>query len=182
MRASRISGSIKFQFTLPRGERLVGLLRRAEGQRFQFTLPRGERRRRAAGRARWTCFNSRSRGGSDPGQVRPPRRPLRFQFTLPRGERPALASRGARSPCFNSRSRGGSDPCYTKVLTIAKVSIHAPAGGATGNRREGQRGVRVSIHAPAGGATRACQGRGFLTKFQFTLPRGERLDGEVSLQ
>ena len=59
-------------------------------------------------------FNSRSRGGSDyvPDALK------------------------EDAPCFNSRSRGGSDKRKSKTDSGLNVSIHAPAGGATGGRRE----------------------------------------------
>ena len=79
-----------------------------------------------------TCFNPRSRGGSD---------------ALYR------TARGTKI-CFNPRSRGGSDtvtgpgPAFRRL-----VSIHAPAGGATPGIGLFFRAYGVSIHAPAGGAT-----------------------------
>ena len=76
-----------------------------------------------------------------------------FQFTLPRGERPRMAPRREGLQRFNSRSRVGSDTLIFPPLLRRGVSIHAPAWGAT-------------------------WGRPFLytrQKFQFTLPRGERL-------
>ena len=36
---------------------------------FQFTLPRGERPAPLTGEVATRCFNSRSRGGSDPGRA-----------------------------------------------------------------------------------------------------------------
>ena len=82
---------------------------------------------------------------------------------------------------------------------MSKISIHAPARGATGipaagrpsfryfnpRSREGSDGTRcltfriqprISIHAPARGATRWVENRVRLYgQFQSTLPRGERL-------
>ena len=57
------------------------------------------------------------------------------------------------------------------------VSIHAPAGGATRQHGVSGRIRQVSIHAPAGGAT--CQGRSPLSRsiayvFQSTPPQGGR--------
>ena len=99
-------------------------------------------------------FNSRSREGSDGEPL--PAEPIssKFQFTLPRGERlildPCLLrfrvsihapARGAtqvsrdagvRLGSFNSRSREGSDSvCSFSLLAVVGVSIHAPARGAT---------------------------------------------------
>ena len=55
-----------------------------------------------------------------------------------------------------------------------RVSIHAPARGATGH--DETKGVRrgVSIHAPARGATMYHSNILSLFPFQSTLPRGER--------
>ena len=102
---------------------------------------------------------------------------MQFQFTRPRGARPSAA---AAAGC------------------IPRVSIHAPARGATRGRRAEVRSERVSIHAPARGATcasrrrcprgprsfnsRAREGRdfshageqGWHPMFQFTRPRGAR--------
>ena len=99
-----------FQFTLPRGERPSGSCDSSLSYRFQFTLPRGERHlpisflpgkhrvsihapaRGATEPKVWliylmSCFNSRSREGSDAKVVGVPSVSNRFQFTLPRGER-----------------------------------------------------------------------------------------------
>ena len=100
------------------------------------------------------CFNSRSRMGSDPTTMRLISTGLPFQFTLPHGER-HLTQISARIG--------------------ARVSIHAPAWGATAKQvvlRRPHAGfnsrsrmgsdvtvtrkelpVSVSIHAPAWGAT-----------------------------
>ena len=101
-------------------------------RQFQSTLPRGERlhavERYVANNRR---FNPRSRGGSDP---------QRYMLGM--------------SDCrFNPRSRGGSDIKHNSLSQKKFVSIHAPAGGATGGSPEGKSIGVVSIHAPAGGAT-----------------------------
>ena len=80
---------------------------------------------------------------------------------------------------------------------LINISIHAPARGATRRAAAAWDGVAISIHAPARGATRCKRGRpwriyhfnprsregsdesvmidGSMTsKFQSTLPRGER--------
>ena len=77
----------KFQFTLPRGERLAEPWYEADETLVSIHAPAGgatQPRREAASEE---GFNSRSRGGSD---------------SQNRG-------RGSRDSCFNSRSRGGSD-------------------------------------------------------------------------
>ena len=77
-------------------------------------------------------FNPSPRAGGDmnaPGLVQ---RMAPFQSTPPRG--------GRRCTIFTT--------CRCK-----KVSIHAPARGATLLRGDGEQGFAVSIHAPARGAT-----------------------------
>ena len=121
-------------------------------------------------------FNPRSREGSDELNAYERIRYLRFQSTLPRGER--------------------------RTVTIAdrdgnKISIHAPARGATsmllfpkfrfldfnprsreGSDYEGDAGADIvfyiSIHAPARGATTFLETPIITQLFQSTLPRGER--------
>ena len=57
-----------------------------------------------------------------------------------------------------------------------EISIHAPARGATNERLQIARWSRISIHAPARGATSLTRPeRREHTRFQSTLPRGERL-------
>ena len=99
---------------------------------------------------------------------------------------------------FNPRSREGSDPLLLCITLGYKISIHAPAKGATDSlfianiflinfnprSREGsdrQRGSdcgkprEISIHAPAKGATLLLVPKNYQQKFQSTLPRRERL-------
>ena len=120
----------KFQFTRPRGARLLSL--------FQTSFP--------------LRFNSRARVGRDIilEQIV---EAIRFQFTRPRGARqfsrllrnlsnvsihaPAwgatliLAVVDVRPVSFNSRARVGRDAASPPSLRSRKVSIHAPAWGAT---------------------------------------------------
>ncbi len=121
-------------------------------------------------------FDPRSRAGSDRTISAMGGLSASFRSTLPRGERQSL----------------GADP-----VAAPRVSIHAPARGATSPHRRTRPGVfsfdprsragsdprrsprrcglSVSIHAPARGAT-AVAGVGQLAIFEFrsTLPRGER--------
>jgi len=76
-----------------------------------------------------------------------------FQSTLPRGARLKLMIGMAERDNFNPRSREGSD--------IPKPSC--------------QKATYISIHAPARGATSPNSERRYKnTRFQSTLPRGER--------
>ncbi len=121
-----------FQSTLPRGERRKWGGIPSGLTQFQSTLPQGERL------SYWICvsasfyFNPRSREGSDP----------------------VLTAPGWRKSDFNPRSREGSDFLQPVRRLYCKISIHAPARGATGGSETA--GNTVSI-------------------FQSTLPRGKRL-------
>ena len=78
---------------------------------------------------------------------------VQFQFTLPRRERRRTTRRTAYSEDFNSRSREGSDFALLLHTLCSKISIHAPAKGATNRRPFGVCCKVISIHAPAKGAT-----------------------------
>ena len=56
---------------------------------------------------------------------------IKFQSTLPRGERPASGQNQASYAYFNPRSREGSDFAFFLLADCSKISIHAPARGAT---------------------------------------------------
>jgi len=55
--------------------------------------------------------------------------------------------------CFIPRARVGRDAPPDRQQQSHKVSIHAPAWGATVSQRPYRRVDPVSIHAPAWGAT-----------------------------
>ena len=122
-----------FQSTLPRGERLINYASSVGDEPFQSTLPRGER---------LVCSNCGLHTGI-------------FQSTLPRGERPSRSGPARRLKYFNPRSRVGSDQILSSAEEIRKISIHAPAWGATCICRLSSWSRAISIHAPAWGAT-AC--------------------------
>ncbi len=76
-----------------------------------------------------------------------------FQSTRPHGARPDRVGLVSRRCCFNPRARMGRDQIWSENPANKKVSIHAPAWGATWVGIMKRRGVSVSIHAPAWGAT-----------------------------
>ena len=122
---------------------------------FQSTRPRGARRvaRVSCAHASRRCFNPRARAGRDAPSIVSSRIGS-FQSTRPRGaRRPAVRGRAA-----------------------LRVSIHAPARGATARVPCRARTDAVSIHAPARGATSMqasdCSSRSM--RFQSTRPRGAR--------
>ena len=101
---------------------------------------------------------------------------LRFQSTHPHGVRRHLGPALIRPYGFNPRTRTGCDadvmkfpwdkrvsihapargatPCTPPRIRTAPVSIHAPARGATPDQSQDGQAKSVSIHAPARGATR----------------------------
>ena len=98
---------------------------------FQSTHPRGVRHWLQRCQTYQGSFNPRTRVGCD-----------RF-FILER----------SRVSCFNPRTRVGCDEVGSNLPYRRRVSIHAPAWGATRPRRTTARPREVSIHAPAWGAT-----------------------------
>ena len=147
----------KFQSTRPRGARPTPPWAPSRATWFQSTRPRGARPRMSGCRYRTTGFNPRARVGRDSMclTLSPPE--FKFQSTRPRGARPPMERmmpwesefqstrpRGARHAGADARAGGG------------RVSIHAPAWGATRHAWWCCCRHPVSIHAPAWGATVAC--------------------------
>ena len=124
-------------------------------------------------------FNPRTRVGCDPSVYSSICFMSQFQSTHPRGVRQHRHFLSAvRLVSFNPRTRVGCDFRILYLPDVRRVSIHAPAWGATGSgvfpadrgavfQSTHPRGVRhlppsrhrgcriVSIHAPAWGATSA---------------------------
>ena len=109
-----------FQSTLPHGERRFPACYRIQNFEFQSTLPHGERPFSACRMRSPRSFNPRSRMGSDDYSRELDEAFEKFQSTLPHGERPVSAS-----------------PPYPSE----RVSIHAPAWGATGRCFQGRSGL-----------------------------------------
>ena len=122
---------VRFQSTLPHGERRSQQTKRLGASGFQSTLPHGER-----------LINDLRRV-----------RDLLFQSTLPHGERLFFMTAPLTVSSFNPRSHMGSDPSLSEKPIGLSVSIHAPTWGATS---------RNLFQMPS-------------TRFQSTLPHGERL-------
>ena len=175
------------------------ILPKMELTRFQSTRPRGARRQPSSCRPLSQSFNPRARAGRDFARVAQVRYTLAFQSTRPRGARQNRKDRRIRKTPFQStRPRGARlRPC-PEAAKRGRVSIHAPARGATDGFIAGHRRLVVSIHAPARGAThrstdchqyrrgfnpRARAGRDVqlftiragAAQFQSTRPRGARL-------
>ncbi len=80
---------------------------------------------------------------------------------------------------FNPRARVGRDAHERDMEIEQKVSIHAPAWGATHTIHNESNIWSVSIHAPAWGATLNQLHYSITQMFQSTRPRGARLDGRI---
>ena len=122
---------------------------------FQSTLPRRERRFSNSVLSIPGYFNPRSREGSDtpslalqkqcPISIHAPAKGAtlfyrlfylsgQFQSTLPRRERHPFIGFAKAMSNFNPRSREGSDRRNFVFGSNLRISIHAPAKGATGGR------------------------------------------------
>ena len=100
-------------------------------------------------------FNSRAREGRDTVHQEHPAYHWSFQFTRPRGARPIMAGMGEDCDEFQfTRPRGARLLASVDWLRDVRVSIHAPARGATTYAEVKEELRKVSIHAPARGATR----------------------------
>ena len=145
----------KFQSTLPRRERHIPHEYHQQVYGFQSTLPRRERQVLRKAERRIAIFQSTLPRRERRGHCCRERRGAQFQSTLPRRER---RLRGQFFPHqlkdFNPRSREGSDRDFPAPgVPLYKISIHAPAKGAT---------LISSIMSHG-------------MQFQSTLPRRERL-------
>ena len=123
-------------------------------------------------------------------------RETEFQFTRPRGARPTPPRFDRLVVQFQFTRPRGARLYPGSAARVGKVSIHAPAWGATspgcssfGRRSRFNSRARVgrdagalavalvhevSIHAPAWGATGLPADRRGIAAFQFTRPRGAR--------
>ncbi len=98
-----------------------------------------------------------------------------FQSTPPREGRRGpgfLLSQGEKR--FNPRPRARGDDLRGSCDGLRRVSIHAPARGATKDHLRVEQTDTVSIHAPARGATPAGERGGNEATFQSTPPREGR--------
>ena len=76
-----------------------------------------------------------------------------FQSTRPRGARRGRARHDSARTYFNPRAREGRDLDEERLHYQGRISIHAPARGATSGDCPPFARVVISIHAPARGAT-----------------------------
>ena len=121
-------------------------------------------------------FNPRARMGRDNVALRTFADLIKFQSTRPHGARLTHDVINIALIGFNPRARMGRDLGEGLGKTMAVVSIHAPAWGATFGTVLIFYSVCVSIHAPAWGATLfAHELMEIIPEFQSTRPHGARL-------
>ena len=152
------AAAVWFQSTRPRGARRAHLRRVVHPGRFQSTRPRGARRIDTSPlSSAHQGFNPRARAGRDGCRGWSCSWQSMFQSTRPRGaRRDAIPRSRSLTVCFNPRARAGRDiPPLVLHRVADRVSIHAPARGATIRSGASRGPKRVSIHAPARGATRS---------------------------
>ena len=122
---------------------------------FQSTPPRGGRHRGKVGGKVQSSFNPRPRAGGDQSSILPYAIGELFQSTPPRGGRQSVAFSLLRLTrvSIHAPARGATGVlCYE--VAHHDVSIHAPARGATEWSSATSTDLWVSIHAPARGATK----------------------------
>ncbi len=122
-----------FQSTHPRGVRLVCLTVKFVALRFQSTHPRGVRRVNDYRYGLYrTYFNPRTREGCDLLDLPIPMTVRRFQSTHPRGVRQFFRRLVSSRNLFQStHPRGVRQMSLILAFLVQKISIHAPARGAT---------------------------------------------------
>ncbi len=141
-----------FQSTRPRGARHTSALSAENADEFQSTRPRGARQAGNKQKMTLTGFQStRPRGARHElrtgfGQARV------FQSTRPRGARQYKTITFSHVYSFNPRARAGRDLVGERDNRIIyRVSIHAPARGATFCKPSGSRSyTRFNPRARAG--------------------------------
>ena len=125
-------------------------------EEFQSTRPHGARPRQACaiGADIEVSIHAPARGAT-PTAPDCPCSHLRFQSTRPHGARLRWRDRLIERSLFQSTRPHGARPHgYPEAIEYSRVSIHAPARGATALPPAWNGTLIVSIHAPARGATR----------------------------
>ena len=145
---------IRFQSTLPRGERHILVKIVSLNDRFQSTLPRGER----------------------PELVLREEGPRIISIHAPaRGATEGTTSSGSGSPDFNPRSREGSDACG-KFLLLSHIHFNPRSreGSDVNNKPSRRERIHFNPRSREGSDNTAIAAKLLRNAFQSTLPRGER--------
>ena len=142
-----------FQSTLPHGERPPKITTLYANTDFNPRSRTGSDKARRADECRREDFNPRSRTGSDLMLMSSYGYPADFNPRSRTGSDVSLPALQTRTANFNPRSRTGSDGMILCTCRCCKISIHAPARGATIRKPPLAVALEISIHAPARGAT-----------------------------
>ncbi len=149
--------AFRFQSTRPRGARQRHERGRDERAGVSIHAPAwGATEVTPCVSYRLDCFNPRARVGRDRAIATSALQLPVFQSTRPRGARRARRSPGRRvHTCFNPRARVGRDLIVTAAgATAPEFQSTRPRGARLVRTERTPEGCRVSIHAPAWGATR----------------------------
>ena len=150
--------SVQFQSTRPRGARQTGSYPSSCHGTFQSTRPRGARQRGAASSPVNPMVSIHAPAW---GATRRSRRAWvykRFQSTRPRGARLIAASYRLSSVLFQSTRPRGARPNSVRIRKQPWwFQSTRPRGARHQHRTAKARVKRVSIHAPAWGATGGCR-------------------------
>ncbi len=97
-----------------------------------------------------------------------------FQSTRPRGARQPGRHPSSREACFNPRAREGRDEVREVAFRSWRVSIHAPARGATATNLCPISFQTFQSTRPRGARLSCARARPDRRRFQSTRPRGAR--------
>ena len=153
-RLGPLSDLCLFQSTRPRGARLPTAFAIWDVKNISIHAPaRGATRPPSKGStASSISIHAPARGATVTGDTKPVKEDL-FQSTRPRGARRDGTTAAQGIMDFNPRAREGRDISSPSNTRSRKISIHAPARGATQGPAVTIRSGYISIHAPARGAT-----------------------------
>ncbi len=105
-------------------------------------------------------FNPRTREGCDNRCTQKRKGKQYFNPRTREGCDDQSSGAGSTASDFNPRTREGCDQRDIAYWLQRRISIHAPARGATAPRLQGPKRSCISIHAPARGATKTALRRG----------------------
>ncbi len=120
---------------------------------FQSTRPRGARRISRGNTSLSGCFNPRAREGRDASDRHLTPKEKRFNPRAREGRDPSGSKPPVGMGCFNPRAREGRDA--SQVISEVGHQRFNPRAreGRDAIHKAVWRGIKVSIHAPARGAT-----------------------------
>ena len=138
------------------GSDVIQFVLQAEFIKFQSTLPRGERleTQKTSGSQSEISIHAPARGATySPHEIKE-RLQINFNPRSREGSDLFSVIHLCSLQDFNPRSREGSDVYIPLWIHLQHISIHAPARGATPFGRIFRLFAAISIHAPARGATK----------------------------